>query len=73
VPDGEARKRLAGREANRTDDADPLVIERRLQLFHAETKPLLDFYERRAILITIDAVQSAETVSAAIFAALDDR
>ncbi|HYL51697.1 MAG TPA: nucleoside monophosphate kinase [Acidimicrobiia bacterium] len=73
VPDDEARRRLAGREADRTDDADPAVIERRLRLFHAETKPLLDFYARRAILVTIDAVQSAETVSAAIFAALADR
>jgi len=73
VPDDEARRRLAGREADRTDDADPVVIERRLRLFHAETKPLLDYYARRAILVTIDAVQSAETVSAAIFAALADR
>ena len=73
VPDDEARRRLAGREADRTDDADPAVIERRLRLFHAETKPLLDYYARRAILVTIDAVQSAETVSAAIFAALADR
>ena len=60
VPDAAARQRLAGRDdAGRTDDADPAVIERRLQLFHAETKPLLDFYEERGILVTVDAVQAA--------------
>ncbi len=73
VPDDEARQRLAGRDANRTDDADPTVIERRLRLFHAETKPLLDFYGERGILVTIDAVQSAHAVSAAIFASLSAR
>jgi adenylate kinase len=73
VPDEEARQRLAARDANRTDDADPAVIERRLRLFHAETKPLLDFYDKRGILVTIDAVQSPDVVSAAIFAALTDR
>jgi adenylate kinase len=73
VPDDEARQRLAGRDADRTDDADPTVIERRLRLFHAETKPLLDFYSERGILVTIDAVQSADAVSVAILAALSTR
>jgi adenylate kinase len=74
VPDEEARRRLAGRDdAGRTDDADPAVIERRLRLFHAETKPLLDFYAERGILVTIDAVRTADAVSAAIFAALTSR
>ena len=36
------------------------MIERRLLLFHAETKPLLDFYAERGILVTIDAVQPAD-------------
>jgi adenylate kinase len=71
VPDEAARQRLAGRsEVGRTDDADPAVIERRLRVFHAETQPLLEFYRVRNVLVTIDAVQSPDVVSAAIFAAL---
>jgi len=71
VPDDVARERLAGRaETGRADDADPTVIERRLQIFHADTSPLLSFYRERGILITIDAVQSVGAVSNAIFRAL---
>jgi adenylate kinase len=68
IPDDVARERLAGRaETGRVDDADPAVIERRLQVFHADTRPLLDFYRERGILMTIDAVQSVGEVSKAIF------
>jgi adenylate kinase len=71
VPDDVARERLAGRaETGRADDADPTVIERRLQIFHADTGPLLDFYRERGILITIDAEQSMGAVSDAILTAL---
>ena len=71
VPDDVARERLAGRaETGRVDDADPAVIERRLQVFHADTRPLLDFYRERGLLRTIDAVQSVEAVSAAILEVL---
>jgi adenylate kinase len=67
VPDDVARERLAGRaETGRVDDADPAVIERRLQVFHADTGPLIDFYRERGILRTVDAVQPVEAVSAAI-------
>jgi adenylate kinase len=71
VPDDVARERLAGRaETGRDDDADPAVIERRLQVFHADTGPLLDFYRGRGILRTVDAVQPVEAVSAAILEVL---
>jgi adenylate kinase len=71
VPDDVARDRLAARAATgRADDADPTVVERRLQIFHADTTPLLNFYRERGILMTIDAVQSVGAVSNAIFRAL---
>jgi adenylate kinase len=67
VPDDVARERLAARaETGRVDDADPAVIERRLQVFHADTRPLLDFYRERGILMTVDAVQPVGAVSEAI-------
>jgi adenylate kinase len=67
IADDVARERLAGRaEAGRVDDADLAVIERRLQVFHADTGPLLDFYRERGVLRTVDAVQSVEAVSNAI-------
>jgi adenylate kinase len=72
VPDDEARRRLAGRAAaGRKDDADPKAIERRLQVFHDQTEPLLEYYRGRDILTTIDASRPPDEVSAAIFAALE--
>lgn len=71
VPDDVARERLARRsETGRADDADPTVIERRLQIFHADTGPLLNFYLERGILIPIDAVRSVRAITKAIFDAL---
>jgi adenylate kinase len=71
LSDDVARRRLAGRaRAGRVDDADAGVIERRLQLFHANTRPILDFYEDRGILVTVDAVEPVDAVTAAILDSL---
>jgi adenylate kinase len=71
IPDDVARERLAGRAGiGRADDTDPTVIERRLEIFHTDTAPLLDFYRERGILLTIDAARSVRTVSDAILRAL---
>ena len=71
VPDDVARERLAGRiGTGRADDANQTVIERRLEIFHTDTEPLLDFYRERGILMTIDAVPPVPTVSSAILRAL---
>jgi adenylate kinase len=74
VPDDVARRRLTERsDDSRADDVDPAVIERRLQLFHDETEPLLAYYADRGILVPIDAEQPPNAVSRAIFAALAAR
>jgi adenylate kinase len=75
VPDDVSRARLAGRavDSDRADDTDSAVIERRLELFHTETRPLLDYYRDRQILVTVDGTQPADEVSAAIFDALERR
>ena len=71
ISDNVARKRLSGRaQTDRADDADPLAIEQRLKVFHAETGPLLDFYEQRGILVTVDAEASSNVVTAWILDAL---
>ena len=72
LADDIARGRLAGRaRAGRVDDADGEVIERRLELFHANTRPILEFYEARGILVTVDAAEPVPVVTENILAALD--
>ena len=71
LADEVARRRLAGRaRAGRVDDADAEVIERRLQLFHDNTRPILDFYEERGILVTVDAAEPVDVVTQNILDAL---
>ena len=72
LDDDVARKRLAGRAGGgRVDDADTGVIEHRLQLFHDNMRPILDYYAGRGILLTVDAGQPVDAVTDAILAALE--
>ena len=71
LDDDVARRRLAGRASGgRTDDSDAEVINHRLELFHENMRPILDFYEQRGILVTVDAAAPIGEVTDAILAAL---
>ena len=75
MPDDVAEERLQERGATsgRIDDASPEVIHPRLEVFHAQTVPLLDFYRDHDRLVTIDATPPPDEVAAAIIAAVDDK
>jgi adenylate kinase len=73
LPDDVARQRMAHRLAGRSDDRDREVIDRRLRTFHDETDPVVDYYRDRGRLVTVDAAQPPEAVTAAILAALAGR
>jgi adenylate kinase len=71
LDDDIARQRLAGRAVGgRVDDADAEVIEHRLQVFHDNMRPILDYYDERGILVTIDAALPPDEVTENILAAL---
>ena len=73
IPDGVVRQRLArpGAEEGRRDDADPDVIDRRLEVYRDETEPLLDHYLARGALVTVDGDGHRPTdVSARLLAAV---
>lgn len=73
VPDDVAAERLRERSAtsDRIDDASDEVIRHRLEVFHRETMPLLDFYRENGRLLTIDATPPPDEVAAAIITAVD--
>ncbi|MDX6212130.1 MAG: adenylate kinase [Frankiales bacterium] len=54
----------------RVDDTAE-VIAHRLAVFAEQTAPLVDYYERRGLLIRIDAMLPADEVTKAIIKALD--
>ena len=62
--------RIAGRAENRADDS-AAVARHRLDVYTEHTKPLIDYYTGRGIVIKIDAAGPIEAVSQEIFAALD--
>jgi adenylate kinase len=63
-------ERLLTRGQGRSDD-NVETIAHRLQVYEAQTAPLVDYYGERGILHRITAVGEVDDVSAAIFAVLD--
>jgi adenylate kinase len=47
------------------------VIRKRLQVFHAQTAPLIDYYEKRGLLVHIDGVGTLDEVEERIAKALE--
>ena len=75
VGEEELRRRLAGRaeEQDRAEDEDEGAIRRRLALFDRETGPLLNFYDGKGLLVSVDANGDVDEVTGRIAAALDGR
>lgn len=72
IPNRVVHERLAGRAhaEGRADDADPEVIDRRLEVYAEETEPLLDHYRDLGVLVTVDGDKEPEDVTAAILDAV---
>jgi adenylate kinase len=70
--DEEVVRRLLARAAveHRADDTEA-VIRKRLALYHEVTHPILDWYDQRGILVSIDAMRAAEDVGREALAALE--
>lgn len=67
VPDEMLVQRLLGR--GRKDDNED-VIRNRLGVYRKQTAPLIDFYQERHMLVTIDGSQSIEEVAAELASAI---
>jgi adenylate kinase len=68
----ELLRRLAGRAAalHRADDAEQ-TIRHRLEVFAIKTRPLIDYYAHRGLLISLDAIGPIEVVTKRILTALE--
>jgi adenylate kinase len=72
--DDEVVQRLLARSRteHRSDDTEP-VIRRRLALYHEVTEPILDWYDRRGILLSVDGMPPQDQVTATMMAQLRAR
>ena len=59
-----------GKLVTRKDD-DPKTVQQRLETYHRQTQPLVDYYQKAGKLRTIDGNQPLEEASAAILRALE--
>ena len=72
VPEEELVRRLLvrGRDSGRSDDNED-TIRNRLKVYGESTRPLLDFYRERGILLEIDGTGAVEEVTGRILSALE--
>lgn len=74
VPREELMKRIServGDDGSRRSDDTPEVLRSRLEVYDAQTKPILPYYERDGRLKKVDGLQSIDDVGRAIDKILD--
>ena len=59
-----------GSELVLRDDDKPETVKNRLNVYHEQTQPLIDFYTRKGVLKTVDGTVDMKDVFAAIVAIL---
>ncbi len=65
VPESELIERIQIRSqtSGRADDADPKVIQERLKVYHTQTAPVYEYYDRRGKALTIDGTGTIEQIT----------
>ncbi len=74
VEEGELRKRLKGRalKDGRPDDADPKVIQNRIDVYNAQTAPVAEFYKTQGKYKSVDGIGSVKEISNMLCHNLDE-
>lgn len=62
---------VCGQELVLRDDDKPETVKNRLNVYHEQTQPLIDFYTAKGILKTVDGTKDMKEVFAAIVAILN--
>ena len=73
VPEDELMKRLLlrGQQSGRSDDNEE-TIKKRLDVYHNQTAPLIDWYEQEGLHHHINGLGELDRISADIFAVIDN-
>ena len=54
---------ICGSELVLRDDDKPETVRNRLKVYHEQTKPLIDYYSHKNILVSIDGSRPIEVVT----------
>lgn len=73
VEENELRTRLLKRSevSGRADDADPQVIQNRIDVYKNETAPVKDFYKAQNKYVQINGIGSIDQITDRLFAEID--
>jgi adenylate kinase len=69
-PEKEGVCGVCGAELTIRRDDDPEIVKGRLDVYHEQTEPLIDYYSGKGLLKTVDGSQPMDKVAADIFEAL---
>jgi adenylate kinase len=73
VPEDELKTRLMGRSlvSGRADDADPAIIQNRIDNYKRSTAPVAEFYAEQDKLVEIDGVGAVDEITSRLFTSID--
>ena len=73
VEEAELRTRLLlrGQNSGRPDDVNPEVIQKRIDVYNNETKPVKDFYQGQNKFVSIDGIGEIDEISNRLYTAID--
>lgn len=73
VEEEELKKRLTLRaiDSGRPDDADPAVVQNRIDVYNRETAPVLDYYKAQGKSVLIDGVGEVDAITNRLYAEID--
>jgi adenylate kinase len=73
VEEAELRTRLLlrGQNSGRPDDVNPEVIQKRIDVYNNETKPVKDFYQKQNKFVSIDGIGEIDEISHRLYTAID--
>lgn len=71
APDDVLVGRLAGRAVCGRADDDESTVRARLDVYRAQTRPMLDFFAAAGLLVTVDGSRSEEDVTTELFGLVD--
>lgn len=73
VPEEELKVRLVKRAetSGRSDDADPDIIQNRIDVYNRETAPVADFYRAQNKFQGIEGIGSIEEIAERLYGAID--
>jgi len=62
---------LRGQNSGRPDDVNPEVIQKRIDVYNNETKPVKDFYQKQNKFVSIDGIGEIDEISHRLYTAID--